>query len=98
RSEAFEGINVIREAGTSFTTIVEQVNKVYTQMQDISATAEEMAASAEEMNASLNNIASISTEVSSETAATAQSAEHNGIVMNEMSVTAGKMKQTVEEL
>ncbi|MCZ2971172.1 methyl-accepting chemotaxis protein, partial [Acinetobacter baumannii] len=64
RSEAFEGINVIREAGTSFTTIVEQVNKVSTQMQDISATAEEMAASAEEMNASLNNIASISTEVS----------------------------------
>ncbi len=75
RSEAFEGIHVIREAGNSFTTIVEQVNKVSTQMQDISATAEEMAASAEEMNASLNNIASISTEVSSETAATAQSAE-----------------------
>lgn len=91
RSEAFEGINVIREAGTSFTTIVEQVNKVSTQMQDISATAEEM-------NASLNNIASISTEVSSETAATAQSAEQKVIVMNEMAVTAGKMKQTVEEL
>ncbi|MGN4741881.1 methyl-accepting chemotaxis protein [Bacillus cereus group sp. MYBK227-1] len=98
RSEAFEGINVIREAGTSFTTIVEQVNKVSTQMQDISATAEEMAASAEEMNASLNNIASISTEVSSETAATAQSAEQKVIVMNEMAVTAGKMKQIVEEL
>ncbi|WP_445291088.1 methyl-accepting chemotaxis protein [Bacillus cereus] len=98
RSEAFEGINVIREAGTSFTTIVEQVNKVSTQMQDISATAEEMAANAEEMNASLNNIASISTEVSSETAATAQSAEQKVIVMNEMAVTAGKMKQTVEEL
>ncbi|MEK5284103.1 methyl-accepting chemotaxis protein [Bacillus sp. EU54] len=98
RSEAFEGLNVIREAGTSFTTIVEQVNKVSTQMQDISATAEEMAASAEEMNASLNNIASISTEVSSETAATAQSAEQKVIVMNEMTVTARKMKQTVEEL
>ncbi len=98
RSEAFEGINVIREAGTSFSTIVEQVNKVSTQMQDISATAEEMAASAEEMNASLNNIASISTEVSSETAATAQSAEKKVIVMNEMAVTARKMKQTVEEL
>ncbi|MBK4741025.1 methyl-accepting chemotaxis protein [Bacillus cereus] len=98
RSEAFEGINVIREAGTSFTTIVEQVNKVSTQMQDISATAEEMAASAEEMNASLNNIASISTEVSSETAATAQSAEQKVIVMNEMTVTARKMKQTVEDL
>ncbi|UIJ65924.1 methyl-accepting chemotaxis protein [Bacillus cereus] len=98
RSEAFEGINVILEAGTSFSTIVEQVNKVSTQMQDISATAEEMAASAEEMNASLNNIASISTEVSSETAATAQSAEKKVIVMNEMAVTAGKMKQTVEEL
>lgn len=91
RSEAFEGIHVIREAGNSFTTIVEQVNKVSTQMQDISATAEEM-------NASLNNIASISTEVSSETAATAQSAEQKVITMNEMTVTARQMKQTVEEL
>ncbi|HDR7617649.1 TPA: methyl-accepting chemotaxis protein [Bacillus mycoides] len=98
RSEAFEGITVVREAGTSFATIVEQVNKVSTQMQDISATAEEMAASAEEMNASLNNIASISNEVSSETAATAQSAEQKVIVMNEMTLTAKQMKQTVEEL
>ncbi|CUB08589.1 Methyl-accepting chemotaxis protein McpB [Bacillus cereus] len=98
RSEALEGIHVIREAGNSFTTIVEQVNKVSTQMQDISATAEEMAASAEEMNASLNNIASISTEVSSETAATAQSAEKKVVIMNEMTVTAKQMKQTVEEL
>ncbi|MGE7882922.1 methyl-accepting chemotaxis protein [Bacillus sp. NPDC094077] len=98
RSEAFEGITVIREAGTSFTTIVEQVNKVSTQIQDISATAEEMAASAEEMNASLNNISSISNEVSSETASTAQSAEKKVIVMNEMTVTAKQMKQTVEEL
>ncbi|MBP0861032.1 methyl-accepting chemotaxis protein [Bacillus anthracis] len=91
RSEAFEGIHVIREAGNSFTTIVEQVNKVSTQMQDISATAEEM-------NASLNNIASISTEVSSETAATAQSAEKKVVTMNEMTQTAKQMKQTVEEL
>ncbi|MGU3371792.1 methyl-accepting chemotaxis protein [Bacillus mycoides] len=98
RSEAFEGITIVRAAGTSFTTIVEQVNKVSTQMQDISATAEEMAASAEEMNASLNNIASISNEVSSETAATAQSAEQKVIVMNEMTLTAKQMKQTVEEL
>lgn len=98
RSEAFEGINVIREAGSSFTTIVGQVNTVSTQIQDISATAEEMAASAEEMNASLNNIASISNEVSSETAATAQSAEQKVIVMNEMTLTAKQMKQTVEEL
>ncbi|CAM3961660.1 methyl-accepting chemotaxis protein [Bacillus paramycoides] len=98
RSEAFEGINVIREAGSSFTTIVDQVNKVSTQIQDISATAEEMAASAEEMNASLNNIASISNEVSSETAATAQSAEQKVVVMNEMTLTAKQMKQTVGEL
>ncbi|MGH0514335.1 methyl-accepting chemotaxis protein [Bacillus cereus] len=98
RSEAFEGINVIRDAGSSFTTIVGQVNKVSTQMQDISATAEEMAASAEEMNASLNNIASISNEVSSETAATAQSAAQKVVVMNEMTKTAKEMKQTVEEL
>ena len=50
------------------------------------------------MNASLNNIASISTEVSSETAATAQSAEKKVVTMNEMTQTAKQMKQTVEEL
>ncbi|PQZ56643.1 methyl-accepting chemotaxis protein [Bacillus sp. MYb209] len=98
RSEASEGINVIREAGSSFTTIVGQVNTVSTRIQDISATAEEMAASAEEMNASLNNIASISNDVSSETVATAQFAEQKVIVMNEMTLTAKQMKQTVEEL
>lgn len=98
RSEAFEGINVIREAGSSFTTIVGQVNTVSTQIQDISATAEEMAATAEEMNASLNNIASISNEVSSETVATAQFAAQKVVVMNEMTLTAKQMKQTVEEL
>ncbi|WJE28209.1 methyl-accepting chemotaxis protein [Bacillus cereus] len=98
RSEAFEGINVIREAGSSFSTIVGQVNTVSTQIQDISATAEEMAASAEEMNASLNNIASISNEVSSETVATAQFAAQKVVVMNEMTLTAKQMKQTVEEL
>ncbi|OOQ95854.1 methyl-accepting chemotaxis protein [Bacillus cereus] len=91
RSEAFEGINVIREAGSSFTTIVGQVNTVSTQIQDISA-------SAEEMNASLNNIASISNEVSSETVATAQFAAQKVVVMNEMTLTAKQMKQTVEEL
>ncbi|MGH0431307.1 methyl-accepting chemotaxis protein [Bacillus hominis] len=91
RSEASEGINVIREAGSSFTTIVGQVNTVSTQIQDISA-------SAEEMNASLNNIASISNEVSSETVATAQFAEQKVIVMNEMTLTAKQMKQTVGEL
>ncbi|MES9698813.1 methyl-accepting chemotaxis protein [Bacillus sp. JJ927] len=91
RSEASEGINVIREAGSSFTTIVGQVNTVSTRIQDISATAEEM-------NASLNNIASISNEVSSETVATAQFAKQKVLVMNEMTLTAKQMKQTVEEL
>ncbi|PEB47440.1 methyl-accepting chemotaxis protein [Bacillus pseudomycoides] len=98
QAESSEGIHVIREAGTSFTTIVGQVNQVSTQIQEISATAEEMAASAEEMNASLNNITAIANEVSSETAQTAQSAEKKVIVMNEMASTAKQMKQTVEEL
>ncbi|EMA6342385.1 methyl-accepting chemotaxis protein [Bacillus cytotoxicus] len=98
QAESSEGIHVIRKAGDSFTTIVEQVNHVSTQIQDISATAEEMAASAEEMNASLNTIASIANEVSAETTQTAKSAERKVIVMNEMTSTASQMKQTVEEL
>ncbi|MDR4442524.1 methyl-accepting chemotaxis protein, partial [Bacillus cereus] len=41
---------------------------------------------------------SISTEVSSETAATAQYAEQKVIVMNKMTVTARNLKRPVEEL
>ncbi|PEA52396.1 methyl-accepting chemotaxis protein, partial [Bacillus pseudomycoides] len=72
--ESAQGITVIREAGSSFATIVEQINAVSSQMQEVSATAEEMAASAEEMNASLNNIASISGEAAAEKTQTANSA------------------------
>ncbi|HDX9577800.1 TPA: methyl-accepting chemotaxis protein [Bacillus pseudomycoides] len=96
--EAAQGITVIREAGSSFATIVEQINAVSSQMQEVSATAEEMAASAEEMNASLNNIASISGEVAAETTQTANSAGEQVHIMKDMSGKSEQMKHVVEEL
>ncbi|ENQ3080256.1 methyl-accepting chemotaxis protein [Bacillus cereus] len=96
--EASQGITVIREAGSSFATIVEQINAVSSQMQEVSATAEEMAASAEEMNASLNNIASISGEVAAETTQTAKSAGEQVNIMKDMSSKSEEMKHVVEEL
>ncbi|MCM3736086.1 methyl-accepting chemotaxis protein [Bacillus cytotoxicus] len=96
--EAAQGITVIREAGSSFATIVEQINAVSSQMQEVSATAEEMAASAEEMNASLNNIASISGEVAAETTQTANSAGEQVNIMKDMSGKSEEMKHVVEEL
>ncbi|HDX9589613.1 TPA: methyl-accepting chemotaxis protein [Bacillus pseudomycoides] len=96
--EAVQGITVIREAGSSFATIVEQINAVSSQMQEVSATAEEMAASAEEMNASLNNIASISGEAAAETTQTANSAGEQVSIMKGMSVKSEEMKHVVEEL
>ncbi|HDX9577797.1 TPA: methyl-accepting chemotaxis protein [Bacillus pseudomycoides] len=96
--EAAQGITVIREAGSSFATIVEQINAVSSQMQEVSATAEEMAASAEEMNASLNNIASISGEVAAETTQTANSAGEQVNIIKDMSVKSEEMKHVVEEL
>ncbi|PEU18586.1 MULTISPECIES: methyl-accepting chemotaxis protein [unclassified Bacillus (in: firmicutes)] len=98
QAEAAQGITVIREAGSSFITIVEQINEVSSQMQEVSATAEEMAASAEEMNASLNNIASISNEVAAETTQTANSAGEQVNIMKGMSVKSEEMKHVVEEL
>ncbi|MGG2017688.1 methyl-accepting chemotaxis protein [Bacillus sp. S10(2024)] len=96
--EAAQGITVIREAGSSFATIVEQINAVSSQMQEVSATAEEMAASAEEMNASLNNIASISGEVAAETTQTANSAGEQVHIIKDMSGKSQQMKHVVEEL
>ncbi|WP_020062349.1 methyl-accepting chemotaxis protein [Bacillus sp. 123MFChir2] len=96
--EAAQGITVIREAGSSFATIVEQINAVSSQMQEVSATAEEMAASAEQMNASLNNISSISGEVAAETTQTANSAGEQVNIIKNVSVTSEQMKHVVEEL
>lgn len=98
QSESAEGIVIIREAGSSFTTITEHVHNVSTQIQEVSATAEEMAASAEEMNTSLNNISFISTEVAAETTKTSHSAEGQVTMMKDMSVMATKMKNVIEEL
>ncbi|MFD0767467.1 methyl-accepting chemotaxis protein [Bacillus sp. CGMCC 1.60114] len=98
QQEAFQGITVIQEAGSSFATIVEKINEVASQMQEVSATAEEMAASAEEMNFSLNNIASISNEVAAETTQTASSAGEQVNVIKDMSTMSKQMKHTVEEL
>ncbi|MEH7462024.1 methyl-accepting chemotaxis protein [Bacillus thuringiensis] len=96
--EAAEGIAIMQKAGSSFTTIVEQINEVSSQMQEVSATAEEMAASAEEMNTSLGNIASISHEVAAETTQTASSAGKQVNVINDMSIMSEQMKHVVEEL
>ncbi|CAM4050459.1 chemotaxis protein [Bacillus manliponensis] len=98
QSESAEGIAIIREAGSSFTTITEHVHNVSTQIQEVSATAEEMAASAEEMNTSLNNISFISNEVAAETTKTSHSAEGQVTMMKDMSVMATKMKNVIEEL
>ncbi|WP_020062346.1 methyl-accepting chemotaxis protein [Bacillus sp. 123MFChir2] len=96
--EAAEGIAIMQKAGSSFTTIVKQINEVSSQMQEVSATAEEMAASAEEMNTSLGNIASISHEVAAETTQTASSAGKQVNVINGMSIMSEQMKHVVEEL
>ncbi|PEA53682.1 methyl-accepting chemotaxis protein [Bacillus pseudomycoides] len=96
--EAAEGIAIMHQAGSSFTTIVDQINEVSSQMQEVSATAEEMAASAEEMNTALGNIASISHEVATETTKTASSAGKQVNVINDMSIMSEQMKHVVEEL
>ncbi|MEH6890575.1 methyl-accepting chemotaxis protein [Bacillus sp. JJ864] len=96
--EAAEGIAIMQKAGSSFTTIVKQINEVSSQMQEVSATAEEMAASAEEMNTALGNIASISHEVATETTQTASSAGKQVNVINDMSIMSEQMKHVVEEL
>ncbi|MEG0385342.1 MAG: methyl-accepting chemotaxis protein [Solibacillus sp.] len=52
-----DGVQIITEAGHSFTTIEQAVNQMTTQIQEISATSEQLSASAEEVTASVAEIA-----------------------------------------
>lgn len=65
--ESKQGIEVIRQAGAAFKSIVEQVSGMTEQVQEVSATVEELAEGAEGINSSLASVVDSSEAVSNQT-------------------------------
>ena len=93
-----DGVQIITEAGTSFTTIVKAVNEMTTQIQEISATSEQLSASAEEVTASVNEIANGATESSNNLEMIASAVEEQAATMQQVNAVANTLSVSAQNL
>lgn len=81
-----DGVHIIVEAGTSFSTISQAINTITAQVEDVSATAEQLSAGAEQVSASVHEISSGSV----------QAAGNIDVIVNAMSEQVATMAQVSE--
>ncbi|MBQ0139772.1 MAG: methyl-accepting chemotaxis protein [Kurthia sp.] len=93
-----EGVEIINQAGESFTEIVGEVNTITTQIGEISTTAEEISASAEEVTASVNEIANGADAASQSIGSIAVAMEEQSTTMHEVSIIANALVNSASEL
>ncbi len=100
--ETKQGIDIIRQAGYAFSSIVEKVTTMTEQVQEVSATVEEMSAGTEEVNSSLSEIVRNSEAISSQTTEAVQRNNEqvdvvNGMVnmMNATEKDVGKLEENL---
>lgn len=93
-----EGVAIIQNAGTAFNGIIEAVNRMTTQIQEISATSEQLSASAEEVSASVTDIASNSSVASSHVDAVSADITIQMEAMNQVSEVASDLATQAQNL
>ncbi|AWE06249.1 methyl-accepting chemotaxis protein [Lysinibacillus sp. 2017] len=93
-----DGVQIITEAGESFTSIAKAVNQMTTQIQEISATSEQLSASAEEVTASVNEIAIGSSESSSNLEMIAAAVEEQSATMQQVNAVAITLTENAQDL
>lgn len=93
-----DGVNIITNAGQSFTSIVEAVTEMSLQIEEISATSEQLSASAEQVTASVNEIANGSKESSSHLEMIAAAVEEQTATMQQVNAVAATLSDNAQNL
>lgn len=93
-----DGVEIITEAGDSFTSIVHAVTQMSTQIAEISATSEQLSASAEQVTASVNEIANGSTEASGNLEMIATAVEEQMATMQQVNAVAVTLSESAQDL
>lgn len=88
-----DGVNIIGDAGNSFRSIVQAVEKMTIQIEEISATSEEISASAEEVSASVNEISNGSTESANDVDMVAAAIEQQAATMQQVNSVAIELSE-----
>ncbi|MBD7984868.1 methyl-accepting chemotaxis protein [Sporosarcina sp. Sa2YVA2] len=99
-----EGVKVIDEAGDAFTSIIEAIHAMGSQIEDISAATEQISASAEEVSASIQEIATQANEASGKTEQNASAVQNQmatieeiNSVAHDLSKQAMNLQETIQE-
>ncbi|KAB2331143.1 methyl-accepting chemotaxis protein [Cytobacillus depressus] len=97
-AEVLEGIGVVNQAGESFVTIQDSINKVSNQIQEVSSAAEQLAAGSERVVHSMEYITKAEEEVASHTQEVSASTEEQLASIEEISLSASTLADMAEEL
>lgn len=93
-----DGVDIITNAGQSFTSIVGAVTEMSMQIEEISATSEQLSASAEQVTASVNEIANGSNESSSHLEMIAAAVEEQTATMQQVNAVATTLNDNAQNL
>ncbi|WP_062107371.1 methyl-accepting chemotaxis protein [Bacillus niameyensis] len=96
--EVVSGIEVVHDAGKSFSQIESSINSVTTQIQEISAAVQQLAAGSEQIVQSMQFVKEIAEEASSSTQEVSSSTEEQLASMEEITASAQSLSQMAEEL
>ncbi|MEG0439095.1 MAG: methyl-accepting chemotaxis protein [Solibacillus sp.] len=93
-----DGVQIISEAGQSFTSIEQAINQMTVQIQEISATSEQLSASAEEVTASVAEIANGSSSTSHNLEVIVAATEEQATTMQQVSSVAVTLSESAHQL
>ncbi|SET54630.1 methyl-accepting chemotaxis protein [Oceanobacillus limi] len=95
--EVTEGIDVVNNAGASFTEIRASINEVSDQIQEVSAAVQQMASGADHIVASMKNISKVSESAASSSQEVYSSTEEQLRLMEDVTDSVNQLSKMAEE-
>ncbi len=98
REKAQSGVSIVRDAGQSFSNILQATKTVAEQIQKVSATSEEMASATEEVAAAIEEMASISEQSASHIQGVSIASGEQLAFMEEIAESSKSLSEPAQEL
>ncbi|MEC3224688.1 methyl-accepting chemotaxis protein [Bacillus thuringiensis] len=98
KQKAIEGKEAAQKANQVFFSVVKDIDKISSQMQEVCVATEEMSAGTDEVNISLSTVSKTAAQVANGTSHAAQSIQEQAISIEDIANQSNKVKGKVEEL
>ncbi len=98
KASVTRGVGMMHESGEHFEAIMLKMQRIQSQMMEVSAVAEQMSAGSEQVAATVEQLADIASQASANSTGVAAASEQQMASMQEISASAAALNQLVEEL